>query len=364
MKKLLVMGMAAMMAAAAVTGCSSGNRQAKKGEMQSQAVQGSQEAESGNAANAAGKTRTIQLGHIDPAQDVDPYHTLAMNFKKRVEELSGGAITIDVITDAQLGSELSMMEGMNMGTIDMAVLTNFSFSSSVPDFAAFDLPYLFLNREQAYAVLDDEAITGSMENTLYDEFGVKILSWGEGGFRSTITKKKPVYTPDDLKGIKIRVPENSTYVDTFKALGANPTTMAASECFTALQQGTIDGMEQPITPMYTYKTYEMCDYISFTEHFYSPITLSVSKYIWDDLSEEEKGWFMEAAKQAAAEERASAKETDDRLLKEMEEAGAQVNEVTDKQQFRDAVAPIHQNFAEKVNGELLEKIMNKIAEVK
>ena len=84
---------------------------------------------------------------------------------------------------------------------------------------------------------------------------------GEGGFRSTINKKRPINTPADLKGIKIRVPENSTYVDTFKALGANPTTMASSECFTALQQGTIDGLEQPVTPMYTYKSYELCDYI-------------------------------------------------------------------------------------------------------
>lgn len=115
--------------------------------------------------------------------------------------------------------------------------------------------------------------------------------------------------------------------------------------------------------MYTYKSYELCDYISFTEHFYSPITLSVSKFIWDDLSDEEKGWFEEAAKKAAEEERASAKETDDKLLKEMEEAGVQVNEVADKQQFRDAVKPIHEAFAADVNKELLNKINEKIAEI-
>ena len=220
-----------------------------------------------------------------------------------------------------------------------------------------------MNREQAHAVLDDTSITDAMEEELYNDFGVKILSWGEGGFRSTINKKRPINTPADLKGIKIRVPENSTYVDTFNALGANPTTMASSECFTALQQGTIDGLEQPVTPMYTYKSYELCDYISFTEHFYSPITLSVSKFIWDDLSDEEKGWFEEAAKKAAEEERASAKETDDKLLKEMEEAGVQVNEVADKQQFRDAVKPIHEAFAADVNKELLDKINEKIAEI-
>lgn len=358
MKKMLAIGMSLIMAAS-LAGCSSKGTAADT----QQAAKESAGGQETGGAKTAGKTRTIQLGHIDPAQDVDPYHTLAMNFKTEIEELSGGAITVDVITDAQLGSELSMMEGMNMGTIDMAVITNFSFSSSVPDFAVFDLPYLFLSREQAHAVLDDAAITDAMEEELYNDFGVKILSWGEGGFRSTINKKRPIYTPDDLKGIKIRVPENSTYVDTFKALGANPTTMASSECFTALQQGTIDGLEQPVTPMYTYKSYELCDYISFTEHFYSPITLSVSKFIWDDLSDEEKGWFEEAAKKAAGEERASAKDTDDKLLKEMEDAGVQVNEVTDKQQFRDAVKPIHEAFAADVNGELLSQINAKIAEI-
>ena len=359
MKKMLAISMSLIMAAS-LAGCSSGGGAGKSTQPQTAQENAGDKAP---GEPTSGKKRTIQLGHIDPAQDVDPYHTLAMNFKTEIEELSGGAITIDVITDAQLGSELSMIEGMNMGTIDMAVITNFSFSSSVPDFAVFDLPYLFMNREQAHAVLDDTSITDAMEEELYNDFGVKILSWGEGGFRSTINKKRPINTPADLKGIKIRVPENSTYVDTFKALGANPTTMASSECFTALQQGTIDGLEQPVTPMYTYKSYELCDYISFTEHFYSPITLSVSKFIWDDLSDEEKGWFEEAAKKAAEEERASAKETDDKLLKEMEEAGVQVNEVADKQQFRDAVKPIHEAFAADVNKELLDKINEKIAEI-
>lgn len=349
MRKMVVITMSLIMAAS-MAGCSFGGNSGNTQPLLSPDSTG-------------GKTRTIQLGHIDPAQEVDPYHTLATNFKSEIEKLSGGAITIDVIADAQLGSELSMMEGMNMGTIDMAVITNFSFSSSVPDFAVFDLPYLFLSREQAHAVLDDKSVTDTMEEKLYNDFGVKILSWGEGGFRSTINKKRPVFTPDDLKGIKIRVPENSTYVDTFKALGANPTTMASSECFTALQQGTIDGLEQPVTPMYTYKSYELCDYISFTEHFYSPITISVSKYIWDDLSDKEKGWFEEAAQKAARKERESAKETDDKLLKEMEDTGIQVNEVKDKQQFRDAVKPIHEAFAAEVDKELLDRINARIAEI-
>ena len=227
MKKMLAISMSLIMAAS-LAGCSSGGGAGKSTQPQTAQENAGDKAP---GEPTSGKKRTIQLGHIDPAQDVDPYHTLAMNFKTEIEELSGGAITIDVITDAQLGSELSMMEGMNMGTIDMAVITNFSFSSSVPDFAVFDLPYLFMNREQAHAVLDDTSITDAMEEELYNDFGVKILSWGEGGFRSTINKKRPINTPADLKGIKIRVPENSTYVDTFKALGANPTTMASSECF-------------------------------------------------------------------------------------------------------------------------------------
>ncbi|WP_153723666.1 TRAP transporter substrate-binding protein [Sporosarcina cascadiensis] len=317
--------------------------------------------DSGKENGSKTEKKVIKLGHIDPAQDTDPYHVLASNFKNYVEESSDGSIEVDIISDAQLGSEISMIEGMKIQTIDAAVITNFSFGSFNPKFMAFDLPYLFDTKEEAYNVLDDQDIMSELENELYDQYDVKILSWGEGGFRSVINSIRPIRSVSDLKGIKIRVPENPLYVDTFKALGANPTTMASNEVFTGLQQGTIDGLEQPITPMYTFKTYEVSKYISLTDHFYSPISLSVSRSIWESLDEEERTLVEDAAKKAAADERVSTQEVNEQLLKEMEESGAVVNNIDDKTPFRESVQSVYDKYQEQIGEDLMKKIESRLS---
>lgn len=317
-------------------------------------------AASQSTTTAGGVTkRTIQLGHIDPAQDTDPYHTFATYFAENVYEASGGALEIDIVADAQLGAEPSMMEGMQMGTIEMAVITNFTFSSFVPEFSIFDLPYIFTSLEHAHACLDDDEITGALENALYDQYGIKILAWGEGGFRSVINKKRPIYTIADLNGLKIRVPENTTYLDTFKALGANPTAMASTECFTGLQQGTIDGLENPITAMYSYKFYEAASYVSLTEHFYSPLTICVSQDVWESLNTKEQNLLLDAAQKAAEDERMANVAVYDGVVAQMQEAGTEFNEVNNKTEFRDAVYGIFEAYAQAYGEDILNKIDEK-----
>ena len=298
----------------------------------------------------------IQLGHIDPATN-DPYQMLAELFAGKVKELSGGTIQIDILSDAQLGSEASMIEGMKLGTIDCAIISNFSYSSNIPEFCTFDMPYLFTSEKQAHAVMDSQDITGDLIQKLYDEYDVKILAYAEGGFRSVINTKCAVNTPEDLKSMKIRVPGNETYLATFSALGSNPVSMASSECYTGLQQGTIDGLEQPIGPMYSYKSYEVCKYISLTEHLYNPISLTVSRSLWESLSEEQKGWILEAAEYARDTERAQVPELNEKLLKAMvEEKGIEVNEIEDKEAFRKAVQPVYDEYTAKYGSERLDKI--------
>ncbi len=311
-------------------------------------------------ATAVEPERVIQLGHIDPAVN-DPYQVLAERFAEKTSELSGGKIQIDILSDAQLGSESSMIEGMKLGTIDCAVISNFSYSSYIPEFCTFDMPYIFTNEEQAHAVMDDEEITGDLIQKLYDEYDVKILAYGEGGFRSVIDSVKPINTPDDLAGMKIRVPGNETYLATFSAMKANPVSMASSECYTGLQQGTIDGLEQPIGPMYSFKSYEVCKYISLTEHLYNPISLTVSKSLWESLSEEEQGWIQEAAEYARDTEREENLEMNERLLQAMiDEKGVEVNEIEDKSAFREAVQPVYDDYIAKYGSERLEKIQKLI----
>ncbi len=298
----------------------------------------------------------IQLGHIDPAAN-DPYQMLAEEFAGKVSELSGGKIEIDILSDAQLGSEASMIEGMKLGTIDCAIISNFSYSSHIPEFCTFDMPYLFMNEEQARAVMDDKDITGDLIDQLYDEYDVKILAYGEGGFRSVIGTVKPINTPDDLAGIKIRVPGNETYLATFSALKANPVSMASSECYTGLQQGTIDGLEQPIGPMYSYKSYEVCGYISLTEHLYNPISLTVSRSLWESLGQEEQGWLQEAAEYARDTQRSQMEEFNKELLQAMsDEKGVAVNEVEDKNAFRESVQPVYDDYIARFGSERLNKI--------
>ncbi len=312
--------------------------------------------QSTSADSSAEPELVIQLGHIDPATN-DPYQMLAELFAEKVKELSGGTIQIDILSDAQLGSEASMIEGMKLGTIDCAIISNFSYSSNIPEFCTFDMPYLFTSEKQAHAVMDSQDITGDLIQKLYDEYDVKILAYAEGGFRSVINTKCAVNTPEDLKSMKIRVPGNETYLATFSALGSNPVSMASSECYTGLQQGTIDGLEQPIGPMYSYKSYEVCKYISLTEHLYNPISLTVSRSLWESLSDEQKGWISEAAEYARDTERAQVPDLNERLLKAMvDEKGIQVNEIEDKEAFRKAVQPVYDEYTAKYGSERLDKI--------
>lgn len=302
----------------------------------------------------------IQLGHIDPSSN-DPYQALAELFAEKTGELSGGKIQIDILSDAQLGSETSMIEGMKLGTIDCAIISNFSYSSSIPDFCVFDMPYIFTEEKQAHAVMDNEEITGDLIQKLYDEFDVKILAYGEGGFRSVINTKREIHSPADFASMKIRVPGNETYLATFAALGANPVSMASSECYTGLQQGTIDGLEQPIGPMYSYKSYEVCKYISLTEHLYNPISLTVSRSLWENLSQEEQGWLQEAAAYARDEQRKQNISLNEELLQAMkDEKGIAVNEIDDKTSFREAVQPVYDDYVQKFGSERLDKIVKLI----
>lgn len=312
------------------------------------------------AAGSVEPELVIQLGHIDPSSN-DPYQALAELFAEKTGELSGGKIQIDILSDAQLGSETSMIEGMKLGTIDCAIISNFSYSSSIPDFCVFDMPYIFTEEKQAHAVMDNEEITGDLLQKLYDEFDVKVLAYGEGGFRSVINTKREIHSPADFASMKIRVPGNETYLATFAALGANPVSMASSECYTGLQQGTIDGLEQPIGPMYSYKSYEVCKYISLTEHLYNPISLTVSRSLWENLSQEEQSWLQEAAAYARDEQRKQNISLNEELLQAMkDEKGIAVNEIDDKTSFREAVQPVYDDYVQKFGSERLDKIVKLI----
>lgn len=308
---------------------------------------------------SAGQARVLQLGHLDPGKDNNAYQLLCTTFKKHLNEVSGGNFDVDIFSDAQLGGERAMMEGMQIGTVDMAIITNNYYGSFVPKFMLFDLPFLFNDYDSARAALDNKTITDPMVKQLYDEFGVRFLDWGDSGFRYVVNNIRPISTVADFKGLKIRLPENPLYVETFRAMGANPTTMAFSEVFTAVQQKTVDGLEITASAINTAGFYEVCTYLSLTKHFYSPISINISRIIWDDLSQEEQGWFLEAAAKAKAEQRLLVEGIEKELLDEMGKTIA-INNVEDIAPFREAASPAFNYLKGRIGAEPVDAFLKSI----
>ena len=305
---------------------------------------------------------TLQLAHVNPSTDEDNLQHTCLTFADKLNELSGGSIEVKVVGDSQLGTDREVIEGMQMGTVDMSFSINSSLCSFMPELQVLDLPFMFVNRDQVYAVLDDESITGPLVDKLYEEAGIKILGWGDNGFRNCLNNIKPINSVDDIKGMKLRLPENAIWSDCFTAFGASPTAMAFSEVYTACQQGTVDGFELPIVSTFTGAYWEVCKYYSLTEHLFTGLDLCMSGMTWDSFSEEEQGWIQEAADYAIAENRSYIQAKEAEWLEGISEH-MEVNECEDKSGFVEAAQTVYANYADEIGQELLDTVMAKVASV-
>lgn len=299
---------------------------------------------------------TIKLGHgSSPAED-DPYHILAQNFAKNVSEATGGKVTIEVFPSGQLGGEMDSYEGLGMGTVDMCIATGNIFGLYYDKTTIMDLPFLFKDGEAAQNLLDSELMAGIMKD-LSDKTNAVHLGWGEGGFRQVFNNIRPIKTPADLKGIKLRVPETKIFVDTFSALGANVTPMTYSETYTGLQQKTIDGIEVPVGNGYTVGFYEVCKYLSLTRHFYNALSISISKSLYDGMSPELQTVLAESAVKAGQDQRIAVKENEKAQLAKMVEAKIEVNDIDDVAEFRSKVQPIYENYKNNIDADIYKQAM-------
>ena len=305
----------------------------------------------GNAA-----TRTLQVGHVNPSKEDDQFQRYAVLFKENLEEISDGAFAIEIMGDAQLGGDRDMLEGLQMGTLDMGLISNFTIGLFSPVFQVFNLPYIFETGEEAYAIFDDPEAMEPLREELYNSCNIQLLSFAEGGFRYMLNNVRPINTVADMKDIKFRLPESPIYVDTFKALGSNPTTMPYTETFAAVQQGTVDGLEIPLGSIHSSGYYEINDYLSMTEHFYSPIGVMLSRTVWDSLTDQEKQWFNEAAEKTTKEHRIFFAEVELKYLEDIAASGIEINEVADKSEFREAVKPVIEAYREEFGGDILDRI--------
>ncbi|SFK17099.1 tripartite ATP-independent transporter solute receptor, DctP family [Halobacillus dabanensis] len=311
-----------------------------------------------SASGDSGETKTIKAG-IGLNSDHPQYKGL-LKFKEIVEEETDGAIKVETYHSGQLGDDRTMTEALQLGTQEVVIPSTAPLANFVPEFSVFDIPFLFPNEQVADEVLDGEVgqeLLGKLE-----EQNLVGLSYWENGFRDLTNSERAVATVDDFDGLKIRTMENDLHLDAFKALGANPTPMAFTELFTAMQQGTVDGQENPYATIYLQKFYEVQEHVSNTHHIYSPFVFLMSKSFYDGLTEEQQKIVKDAAVEAGEHERKLNREANEKYLKELQEEGMEYTEITDeaRQEMVDAVAPVVEEYKSKIGEETVDKVYQAI----
>ena len=295
---------------------------------------------------------TFKAGHV--LAPVHPYHLGMEKFAELVDAKTKGEVKVEVFHSAQLGNERELVEALQMGTTDVCLISTAPMAGFSKDFLVYDLPYLFTSPAQAYEILDGPIGQASMEGI--KKANLVGLAFWENGFRNITNSKREIVTPEDLKGLKIRTMENKIHMATFRALGADPTPIASGEVFTALQQKTVDGQENPLTGIFTSKYYEVQKFLSLTEHFYSPAPLLIGKDAWDKLSPE----LQKAVQEAAGEAKVFQRELNQREVaqaqKELEAKGMTISTV-DKAVWKEAMAPIYKEFEKEVGADRLKAIL-------
>ena len=306
--------------------------------------------EKSDSAKGSGDTVTIKFAHS--AVEANSRHTAALKFKEIVEEKSNGTIEVEVFPNEVLGSEPQMVEAVTFDDIQMVASS--TFAQYEPKIDLFGLPFLFDSNEEAWEVLDGP-IGQEIHKSLIDD-NLHVLGHLENGFRNITTNDKPIKTVADLKGLKIRTPEQPILVDIFKTLGANPTPMAFGELYMALQQGTVDGQENPISNIHASKFYEVQKYLTLSGHSYSQTTMAMSENFWQSLTEEQQKIVQDAATEVSKFHRELVKEDEAKLLEDLKAKGMEV--VTpDKEEFKKASMKVYDAYADKYGKEIVDELL-------
>jgi TRAP-type transport system periplasmic protein len=277
-------------------------------------------------------------------------------FAKEVEKRTNGKYKIQPFYAGALGAERESIEAVQLGTQELTFTSTGPVPNFVPDVRILDIPFLFSGKPHARAVLDGPI--GQELLTKFDAKGFKALAWGENGVRHMTNSKRAVTGPDDLKGLKMRTMENPVHVAAYKGFGIITTPMAFTEVFTALQQGTVDGQENPLSVIMAAKFDQVQKHLSLTGHVYSPAVFLMHKAAFDKLPEADQKAFLEAAKTAVAANRARVDEDDAKGVAELRSKGMQVVETVDKAKFVSTLVPVYAEFEKQFGKTNIEKIRN------
>jgi len=277
-------------------------------------------------------------------------------FAKEVEARTNGRYKIQTFYAGALGAERESVEGVQLGTLDLTMTSTGPLPNFVPEVAILDIPFLFRDYAHARAVLD-----GPIGQDLLQKFpakGLVALAWGENGFRHMTNSKRPVNVPDDLKGLKMRTMENPIHIQAYKQFGILPTPMAFTEVFTALQQGTVDGQENPLSVITAAKLDQVQKNLSLTGHVYSPAVILINNGQWDKLSAADKQAFLDAAKEAVKANRARIDEDERKAVADLRAKGMLVVENVDKAKFQATLAPVYADFGKRFGQDNIDRIKN------
>ncbi|RDW22149.1 ABC transporter substrate-binding protein [Oceanobacillus arenosus] len=285
-----------------------------------------------------------------------PQYKGLLKFKEIVEAETDGAIAVETYHSGQLGDDRTAMEALQLGSQEVTVPSTAPVANFIPEYAVFDIPFLFPNEQVADAVLDGKVGTKLLE--MLDEQNLVGLAYWENGFRDMSNSKHPIESIADFDGLKIRTMENDLHLAAFRELGANPTPMAFTELFTALQQGTVDGQENPLSTIYLEGFHEVQDYVSDTHHIYTPFVFLVSKPFFDGLPAEYQEIVRSAAVEAGQYQREINREANEEYKQGLIDEGVEFTEMSEEAiaEMRDAVKPVVEEFSEKIGKELVDEI--------
>nr|WP_245684328.1 TRAP transporter substrate-binding protein [Variovorax soli] len=294
----------------------------------------------------------LTLGH--GAAPGNPRHEASVKFAEILKAKTSGRIEVQVAPSAQLGDDAAMVTALRTGALDMSANSQGAVANAVPEYAAFGMPFLFSNAAAAFKLLD-----GPLGKELADksaEKGLIALGFWDNGIRQMTNSKRPIAKVEDLKGLKMRTPPDTVLVEIMQALGAEAQQIKFAELYVALQQGVVDGQENPLVNFHASKLYEVQKNLALTNHQFQMTPFLMSKRSWDKLSDADKKAVQEAAAEATALQRKLSQESEDKLLADLKAKGVQVTTV-DKVAFAKATAPVTDKWMSGPIGPYVKKVV-------
>lgn len=297
----------------------------------------------------------LKIGWSTADSKNDPHAIMAHAFMEELNKIAPGEFKVQLFANGQLGNEYELLQSQQLGTLDMSLVAGSSASEITPAFQLNDLPFLYKNEEEVFRVLDGK--TGRMIFDKLEKKGLIGLGFLNAGFRNVLNNKRPINTPEDMSGVKLRVVPSDIFLDIFKALGANPVPMQWGDVYTAVQQGTIDGLEVPLSVAYGSKYQDIVKNMSLTQHIFNAPIFTISKSSYKKLTKDQQEKLVKAANAALIVQRETVSRNNSDILESMKKAGVNINDIADRSVFREKTKPVYDKFRDVIGSDVVDSAL-------